>query len=396
MLFSELKIAIALTVGLVAVSPCLAIDDAIAKPVTAIDRTWISIDKPRIDRRASGIIAEKNDTGVQDSIEGTLDQLRSLQAPAWMKPLPGGNCGFCRAVEAISGKPPADDLKQFLNGVVKIERSGPGVRLYREDSEMLDIQPGTEFGDRLLAGIDHASQKATRKFGKPVGELIAGLSGVTLEGNKISVQRNGSQIVPVVLQKQKQEKRYWVKELKLDEMSFEVYDRNGRPAIKNVSGLVAVLDALSLPIELREFSQSLNKQGLKVYAIGIKNPLPRTVTSLLGLGEVLHLHFAEHPQGKHKTVDTQDNELDEAQRAAGTTVTSRTAPIGHASEKDSDSNSIDMVPMPDAGSDNSTAAPNSATTPAVGAQAPNSVTTTGVEAAPNSVTTPGVEAPAPN
>jgi len=345
------------------------------------------------DGETRGTIASDQNS-VEDSINGTLEQLRNVEAPAWPNPLAAGNQGFCRALEAITGKPPADDLKQFFSGVIKIERSGAGIRLYREDNQTIEIQPGTEFGDRLLTGIDRASQKATKKFGKPVGDLIAGLASVGLDGNKITVQRTGANVVPIVVQKQKQEKRYWIKELRLDEMSFEVRDRNGQPAIENVAGFAAVLDTMSIPLQLREFAQTVNKRAEKVYLIGIKNPLPRTITSLLGLGDVLHLHFAEHVQGKNKKVETEESELDQAERAAGSTVTTTS---GTAVDQEQE---VAPTPFPAVAAPQacSSAAPNAAAQPAAGTSAPSSVAQPAAgTSAPSPVAQPaaGTSAPSP-
>jgi hypothetical protein len=191
-------------------------------------------------------------------------------------------------------------------------------------------------------------------------------------------------VIPIVVQKQKQEKRYWIKELRLEQMTFEIGDRKGVPTIEHVAGLAAVLDAMNIPVELREFAQTVNKHGQKVYLIGIKNPLPRTITGLLGLGDVLHLHFAEHVEGKNKKVETEENEWDDAQRAAGTAVTtnsetagkdavapgaaltsSPTVPVGTAGV---------VTPSPAAIAAPGVVAPSSATVPASSVVAPSPAT----------------------
>jgi hypothetical protein len=343
----------------------------------------------------TGIIVAEDHASIPDSVNGTQDQLRNVEPPSWTNPMPSGNQRFCRALEAITGKPSADDLKQFFSGVIKIERHGTGIRVYRQDDQTMDIEPGTEFGDRLLAGIDRASQRAAKKFGRPVGDLIAGLSSVTLVDNKISVQRTGASVIPIVVRKQKQEKRYWIKELRLDQMTFEICDRKGTPTIEHVEGLAAVLDAMSIPVELREFAQTVNRHGQKVYLIGIKNPLPRPITNLLGLGDVLHLHFSEHVEGNDKKVETEENEWEDAERAAGTTVTTNSGTTGKNAVAPGAA-AVTGSPMEAAVATPGAVAPTSAAVATPGAVAPTSaaVATPGAVAPTSAaVATPGAVAP---
>jgi hypothetical protein len=343
----------------------------------------------------TAVVVPNDDDSIADSVNCTLAQLRNVAAPSWANPLPAGNQGFCRALEAITGKPPADDLQQFFRGVIKIERDGNGIRMYRQDNQAMEIQPGTEFGDRLLAGIERASQKAAKKFGKPVGDLIAGLSSVTLDENKISVQRTGASVIPIVVQKQKQEKRYWIKELRLEQMTFEIGDRRGVPTIEHVAGLAAVLDAMSIPVELREFAQTVNKHGQKVYLIGIKNPLPRTITGLLGLGDVLHLHFAEHVDGKNKKVETEENEWDDAERAAGTAVTTNSQTGGK--DAIAPGAAVTSSPTAPAVGTAGVVAPSTAAAPAPNAVAPSTAAAPALNAvAPSTDAAPAPSAVAPS
>jgi hypothetical protein len=221
--------------------------------------------------------------------------------PQWSKQLSIGNDGFARAVEAISGNPVGDDMRRFLLGVTTIERCDDGnVKLTREDNESIVLSHGSGFGDRILNAVEQAPIKATKKFGKPVGDMVTALTSVHLDGNRVMISREGPPDVPISLSRQKQERKLWVKQLKLGDLAFDVVEDSGRQNIRNITGFTAVLDALDMSVELRDFSRWLNKDGLNVYQVGVKNPFASPITTLFGLPEVLHLKFTEHGRSGKK------------------------------------------------------------------------------------------------
>lgn len=230
-------------------------------------------------------------------------------AMLWSKPLTSGTNGFSRTVEAITGKPVADDMKAFLQGVVSIQRLPDGLKFTREDNETIVLTRDTPFGARVLNAVDEAAEKATRKFGKPAGQMVSKLSGADLEDNHITIRREGAPVVPISIGRQKQEKKLWVKKLKLGDMGFQVSDQSGHSSISNVTGFTVVLSAMDMPLELREFSRSVNEQGLNVYSVGVKNPIPRPISAVLGLNDVVHLRFTEHDQSRRR-LDSEDGGLD--------------------------------------------------------------------------------------
>lgn len=190
--------------------------------------------------------------------------------------------------------------------MVRVERLPDSIRFTKADGQTVDIARDSETGRALFESLDKASAKAARKFGDSVKELIEGFSAVTLEnGNRVVISRSGPQVIKIET-KQKQEKKYWVKELRLNEPRFEVVETDGRLAIKNVHGVVVVLEAMGLPIEFRDFGRRMNNDGRTTFLVGIKNPLPRPLVGLLG-GEVLHLKFTE--SDKNKDVETDDSEV---------------------------------------------------------------------------------------
>ena len=127
-----------------------------------------------------------------------------------------------------------------------------------------------------------------------------------LQDNRILIHRQGPEVVPISLGRQKQEKKLWVKRLKLGDLSFEIGEQPGRQTISNVTGFTVVLDAMDMAIELRDFSRWLNKDGLNVYCVGVKNPIPGPITALLGLPDVLHMRFTEHGRSGKKLVSEDD------------------------------------------------------------------------------------------
>ena len=218
-----------------------------------------------------------------------------------------GTTIFARAAEAIIGEPPGPNTQKLLLGVVKIEHKVDSIILTREDGEILSLNRDSESGRTLLQGIDKCSDLARAKFGNTVAETIEHLSCATVDKNTISLQRSGPEVIPVEIN-QKQDKKYWVKEIRLRDITFDVIEHDGRPAIRNVNGVTALLDAFGWPAEFKEFDRKRNSTGFTQYTVGIKNPIPKALLSLFRLDDILHLKFTEHDDEKKK-VETDDSEV---------------------------------------------------------------------------------------
>ncbi len=218
-----------------------------------------------------------------------------------------GTATFARAAEAIIGEPPGPNTQKLLLGVVKIEHKDDAIVLTREDGETLSLSRDSESGKALLQGIDNCCELARTKFGGTVAETIEHLNGATVVNSTISLQRAGPEIIPVEV-KQKQDKKYWIKEIRLGDVTFDVIENNGRPGIGNVNGVTALLDAFGWPIEFKEFERKKSSNGFTQYIVGIRNPIPKALLSLFRLDNVLHLKFTEQDDEKKK-IETDDSEL---------------------------------------------------------------------------------------
>lgn len=213
---------------------------------------------------------------------------------------------FAHVLEAITGNEPVQSTKDLLNGVVRFERLPNAIRLTKSDNEVVELGRDSELGSQLFASLESASVKAAKKFGEPVRELIEGISAISLDGNRVSILRTGPDLIQIRT-KQKQDKKYWVKELRLSEPTFELSERHGKPAIANVHGVTVVLAAMSIPLEFRDFARKQNSDGRTIFVVGIKNPLPKQLAGLLGI-EVIHLKFTE--ASTDKRIETDDSEMD--------------------------------------------------------------------------------------
>jgi hypothetical protein len=181
----------------------------------------------------------------------------------------------------------------MLSGVVRIERVSDGIMLVREhDQPAILIGHDTAFGDTLLNGIDKATNKAGIKFGDPAAAFIAKIHGLSVDGSTIKIDQSGPATIPITIE-QKQDKHYWIKAVKLEDISFTVERDQTKSCITNITGVTLMLDAFNLPIEFREFARWKDSDGHNIYSIGIKNPMPHPLISLFGLNEVLHLEFTE-------------------------------------------------------------------------------------------------------
>lgn len=217
------------------------------------------------------------------------------------------------ALQAVTGEPPSDDMRELLHGVVEIERNGEVFTITRTDGQTDRLERNSDPGKRLFRGIEQASVKMAKKLGHPVGSILPSITAVHVHGHRVTVKRDGPEVIPIAMKHQKQDKKYWVKEIKLGELSFDVGQHDGVPALQNVEQCSVVMSGTTLPVELRDFCRRLNKHGETVYIVGIKNPLPKMFSAVFGLHDVLHLHFTEH---KRKQIETEEVAGGEKQEAS--------------------------------------------------------------------------------
>lgn len=223
-------------------------------------------------------------------------------APIPNNPNAVGNFVLLQAIEAVTGDRTDDTITKILTGVVRIERNDDGIKLTKETDTPIVIGHDTTFGDTLLNGIDKATTKARAKFGDPAADFVKGIHAVSVDGTKVKVEKDGPTTIDITVL-QKQEKHYWVKAVKIDDVSFDVAREPQTCAITNITGVSVILDAVNLPIEIREFRRWRDSSGQNVYSVGIKNPIPHPIVALFRLDEVLHLKFTDHG-GNARPIDT--------------------------------------------------------------------------------------------
>jgi len=205
----------------------------------------------------------------------------------------------------------------------------------------LSLNRDSESGKALLQGIDNCCDLARTKFGNTVAETIGHLNSATADKSTISLRRSGPEVIPVEV-KQKQDKKYWIKEIRLNDVTFDVIENNGRPGIGNVNGVTALLDAFGWPIEFKEFERKKSSNGFTQYIVGIKNPIPKALLSLFRLDNVLHLKFTEHDD-ERKKIETDDSELVAQPTEPTAAPVTAGAPLPAGSESSKSIKSVDSA-----------------------------------------------------
>lgn len=269
------------------------------------------------------------ETGTQTGTVGAAPVSPAIDEPAtdtvglWPIPLLNGNDQFARAMQAITGKTPSRKLQSLLHGVTRIHRDGDAIIFEREDNQTLTLDRDTEVGVVILDGLDQGFDLVNKRFGKPAAELLAGIKGVRLEGSRITIESGGPDRARISTKEQKQSKRYIVKGIRFSQLAFEVTELNGHIGIKNAEGCsVTLKSGIEVPIQVREFYRSVDEEGNNVFSLGIKNPMPRPISFLLGLDPVLHFCFVERKHGDERHFESVMQSAD----ASPLTPSAQTAP----------------------------------------------------------------------
>lgn len=225
----------------------------------------------------------------------TNDQFKSVSAkptlkadPKWETDLDKGNLVLPKLIQAISGRTNSDETQKLLRGVVKITRDDDSFKLIREDSKELNFGPDTILGDRMIQSLER-TRRDTDKYGQNLGEVMAGLKGVSVAGNHVELLREGPQDVRIAVAAAKKSIPIKLKEVRLSRLSMDLDESKGYPSVRNINGIEVVVSAgVDFHIRLKEFSRTKNARGDTMVTFGIVNPLPKALRIALGLKEITY------------------------------------------------------------------------------------------------------------
>jgi hypothetical protein len=253
----------------------------------------------------SGDVSSPPSTNVQP--RESVVPAPGLKDGSWSTCLASGSETFNRVFEAIAGRAAEKQTQDLLRGVVRIEWVEGSVRLLREDGALLMSGADSGLGHLVGQARHKIAEKVRVTFGELAAKLVEELSTVTAESNRITIPTDGHKSILLEVT-QKQDRKFWVKELKLDQPTFEVGESANRTALVNITGVKVVLEAMNLPIDIREFVRYSSNAGDTIYSVGITNPMPKPFVALLGLGHILHIKFKEKSGGA-EPIAADDSEL---------------------------------------------------------------------------------------
>ena len=200
---------------------------------------------------------------------------------------------FSRLFEAVSGKPCNETTRQMLENVVAIERHDNIFRLVRSDDDFTEFGPGTEYGDRMQRSMEKTEKQARKKVSEEAGDLIRDLAKLSITSGKVELHRNGAKSLTIEIPNQNKLIPVHVKEIRLDEISLDLSERNGTPMLTNIQGIKAIVSTagIDLPIELREFSRKRQKNGNTKLTFGITSLIPFSIRHMLQLPNVMSFSY---------------------------------------------------------------------------------------------------------
>jgi len=222
---------------------------------------------------------------IKDRVEGTSAEAVKTD-PRWKSPLASGNDSLPKLIEAISGKKNSEETAELLRGVVRVSRSTDGFSFKREDDQELEFGSSTILGGKMLESLEK-TQRDTDKYGANLGEVVSGLSGVSVNGNHVELLRSGPTEVKIPVSAGVKKIPFKLKEVRLGQLSMDLDESKGFPAIRNITGLEVIVSAgIDLHIVLKEFWRTKNDAGDTTVTFGIVNPLPKALRAALGLKEI--------------------------------------------------------------------------------------------------------------
>jgi len=231
-------------------------------------------------------------------------------AELWKTPLPQGTRGMRIFLQAISGRAVKPRTDYLLAGVVKVSRDRDRITFQREDSQVLELGASTTYGADLIYDLQKAERKALERAGPQAAQLVHNLSAISLDGQRVVVDIRSPMEQRIVLPERG---GGWIsvrlKEIRLRDLSMEIAEHNGHPALKKIEGLVAVVHATAfdLPFEIKEFSAFKDEEDRKHVHIGVKNLVPGPLRMLFGLPEVVSYDFVK--KKKHRSTLSVSNQL---------------------------------------------------------------------------------------
>src|SRR5262249_41776400 len=161
---------------------------------------------------------------------------------------------------------------------------------------------GTSYGADLIEDLEQAERKAMKKAGPQAAQIVHNLSAITLDGQRVVVDIRSPVEQRIMLPGSGGWFAPRLKEIRLRDLSMEITERDGHPALKSIDGLVAVVHATAfdLPLEIKEFSAFKDEDNSKHIHIGVKNLIPSPFRMLFGLPEIVSYDFARKKKQRAK------------------------------------------------------------------------------------------------
>lgn len=229
--------------------------------------------------------------------------------PSWHSDLPSGNQCLSKLITVVSGKPNSESTDGLLRGVDKVSFCNDLFTFHREDDQELLIGAGTALGDRMLKSLEK-TKIDTDKYSGNLSQIMSEFKAVQITGNHVEIVRDGEENVSIPVSDGVKKLPFRLKEVRLGRLSLDLDESQGFPAIKNLTGLEAIVKVgIDFHIVLKEFWRTKNDRGDTTVTVGIVNPLPRAVRAALGLKEITHVsHTIRKKQEPVSVVLPQSNE----------------------------------------------------------------------------------------
>jgi hypothetical protein len=210
----------------------------------------------------------------------------------WSKPISEGPDQIFYFAEAMSGKTLKPETYDLLRGVNEVTIDKDNIIFHRVDKEELKLGSDTEHGGKFFDDWEKSKVNLQIKFGPAGKEFLDSIASVHVNGDRIEVVRKGAQDTSVDMGQRKLHKAFDLRGLRFRQMSMAVDTSGKHPALKDIEGVTAVINApgFNFPVDIKEFSKwRLEKEN--DIRVGVRNPVPSAVRSLFFLPSILRFHF---------------------------------------------------------------------------------------------------------
>lgn len=188
-----------------------------------------------------------------------------------------------KAIGTVSGtvQPPVEqpfNLEQRIQGHIRT-RGMKGLEL--DAGDMLNEVQYLKDGSFSPSGVfSIVESKTGLKLDDDVSKIVKSTLNVEKQGDKISVDMDGTKVIPIINAGAGPVK---LKSVSLSDGSFNLQSDNRRPSFRNIKGVDLNINALGqdLKVGVTEVTQKLNAQGDPYYRVKATNPMGSLARTLL-------------------------------------------------------------------------------------------------------------------